>query len=242
MRGYFALVAARQLRVGVRLREALRHRPRRLRDAGARAQGQRALVPRGHRGERHPRARPLESRHGDAAAGARIVPAQALRAPPVRVVHDARSRDRRDHRDRHRARRDAQLAGRAAAGSSGSSSQCRPCSSPRSSGPRGRSRRRALAGSTARPGSNRVPLPRPYLSRSSANRALSSSGRPAARRRGCRRAARSGRPAAGTPRGPTGRSASRIPGRMCSGIDGRPCDARLGAPRRAPRRGARRRR
>ena len=42
------LVAARQLRVGARLLEALRHRPRRLRDAAPHAQGQRALLRRGH--------------------------------------------------------------------------------------------------------------------------------------------------------------------------------------------------
>ena len=46
LRGYFALVAAGQLRVGLGLHQALRHRPRRLRDPGAHAEGQRALVPR----------------------------------------------------------------------------------------------------------------------------------------------------------------------------------------------------
>ena len=49
------LVAARQLRVGAGLRQALRARPRRLRDAAARAQAQRALVPRLHRARPHGR-------------------------------------------------------------------------------------------------------------------------------------------------------------------------------------------
>jgi Glycosyl hydrolase family 1 len=43
------VVAARQLRVGARLRQAVRDRPRGLRDAAPRAQAQRALVPRLHR-------------------------------------------------------------------------------------------------------------------------------------------------------------------------------------------------
>ena len=44
------VVAAGQLRVGARLRQALRHRARRLRDAGADAEAVRALVPRSHPG------------------------------------------------------------------------------------------------------------------------------------------------------------------------------------------------
>ena len=45
------LVAARQLRVGVRLRQALRDRLRRLPDAAAHPEAERALVPRPDRGE-----------------------------------------------------------------------------------------------------------------------------------------------------------------------------------------------
>ncbi len=44
------LVAARQLRVGFRIHEAVRHRLRRLRDARARAEGELWVVPRFHRG------------------------------------------------------------------------------------------------------------------------------------------------------------------------------------------------
>ena len=50
------LVAAGQLRVGLRLRPALRHHPGRLRDAGAHLEGQRALVP-ASRGDRRAAAR-----------------------------------------------------------------------------------------------------------------------------------------------------------------------------------------
>ena len=47
--GYFLLEPAGQLRMGLGLREALRPVPRRLCDAAAHCQGQRALVPRHHR-------------------------------------------------------------------------------------------------------------------------------------------------------------------------------------------------
>ena len=46
------VVAARQFRVVARLLQALRHRARRLRDAAADAEGQRAVLRRGHRDER----------------------------------------------------------------------------------------------------------------------------------------------------------------------------------------------
>ena len=46
------LVAARQLRVGVRLRQALRHRPRRLRHADAHGEGERSLVRSGGHAQR----------------------------------------------------------------------------------------------------------------------------------------------------------------------------------------------
>ena len=65
------LVAARQLRVGVRLRQALRDRARGLRDPAPRAQAQRALVPRLHRAGTAPEAWRLDGEHRTSRASAR---------------------------------------------------------------------------------------------------------------------------------------------------------------------------
>jgi beta-glucosidase/6-phospho-beta-glucosidase/beta-galactosidase len=74
------VVAAGQLRVGARLRQALRHRPRRLPHAAAVAEAQRALVPRLHRVDAAPAPLSEAGRHRSPAPPGGYTPSQRIRA------------------------------------------------------------------------------------------------------------------------------------------------------------------
>ena len=178
------LVAARQLRVVARLLEALRPRPRRLRDAEAHAQGERALLLRGHR---HGRRGALDdpSRTGDAAraarrsADSRHVPCELAAVAPSTSSRRGRcaldldlpaSRRARGGPSRALPRRrqagvEAQARPTSAArpaptprrrGGARRPSRCTR-SSRRGRGAASRARRRCRAGRTARPSSGRGP-------------------------------------------------------------------------------------